>query len=181
MSNEQNQNANALDELFKKVDSVLAKVDLSKTTAESAGFEDLKPGYYLCEVASAKLVESKKTHNPQIALTLSVIEDGFAFDDDDNKITYKGTKNRKIYKYYPLIDETTIKRFVSDMLKFEDEDGESILPAEAFTTAETLSDSLDVIENMRVYTQITVSGEGENKSNWISLISWKRAAELELV
>lgn len=177
MPNEQIPN---MDELFKKVDSVLTKVDLSKTTSESVGFEDLKPGYYLCEVESAKLTESKKTHNPQIALTLKAIADGIAFDDDNNRTKLSGCKNRKVFKYYPLTDETTVKRFVSDMLKFEDENSESILPQEAFTTAETLTDALEVIEGMRVYVQLTVSGEGENKSNWVSLISWKRVAELEL-
>lgn len=170
-----------MDELFKKVDSVLTKVDLSKTTAENAGFEDLKPGYYLCEVESAKLTESKKSHNPQIALTLKVIDDGIAYDDNNDKVALKGCKNRKVYKYYPLTDETTVKRFVSDMLKFEDETGSSILPQEAFTTAETLNDSLEVIESMRVYVQLTVSGEGENKSTWVSLLSWTRVAEIGLI
>lgn len=178
MPNEQVPN---MDELFKKVDSVLNKVDLSKTTAENIGFEDLKPGYYFCEVESAKLAESKKSHNPQIALTLKTIDDGFAIDEDDNRTVLKGSKNRKLFKYYPLTDETTVKRFVSDMLKFENEDGESILPQEAFTTAETLSDALEVIEGMRIYVQLTVSGEGDNKSNWVSLLSWKRVADLELI
>ena len=170
-----------MDELFKKVDSVLNKVDLSKTTADSVGFEDLKPGFYFCEVESAKLTESKKSHNPQIALTLKTIDDGFAIDDEDNKIKLSGSKNRKVFKYYPLIDETTVKRFVSDMLKFEDDKGESILPQEAFTTAEVLADSLEVIEGMRIYIQLTVSGEGDSKSNWVSLLSWSRVAQLELL
>lgn len=178
MPNEQIPN---MDELFKKVDSVLTKVDLSKTTAENVGFEDLKPGYYFCEVESAKLTESKKTHNPQIALTLKTIANGFDIDENDVHNELKGSKNRKIFKYYPLTDETTVKRFVSDMLKFESEDGESILPQEAFTTAETLTDALEVIEGMRIYVQLTVSGEGESKSNWVSLLSWKRVADLELV
>jgi hypothetical protein len=177
MPNEQIPN---MDELFKKVDSVLTKVDLSKTTSENIGFEDLKSGYYLCEVESAKLTESKKSHNPQIALTLKTIDDGFMIDDDDNRVVYTGSKNRKIFKYYPLIDETSVKRFVSDMLKFEDDDGNSILPQEAFTTAETLTDSLEVIEGMRIYIQLTVSGEGEAKNNWTSLLSWKRVAQLEI-
>ena len=170
-----------MEELFKKVDSVLTKVDLTKTTADNIGFEDLKQGYYICEVETAKLTESKKSHNPQVALTLKTIDDGFDIDDEDNRIPLKGSKNRKIFKYYPLTDETTVKRFVSDMLKFENEDGSPILPPAAFTTAETLSDALDVIEGMRIYVQLSVSGEGENKSTWTSLLSWKRVADLELM
>lgn len=170
-----------MNELFKKVDDVLSKVDLSKTTAESAGFAELQPGYYLCEVTGADLGTSKNSGNPQIKLTLKVVENGIAFDDDDNVIVREGSKNRNIFKYYPLKDESTVKRFVSDMLKFENEDGESILPAEAFTTAEVLNESLDVIVGMRIYVQLTISGEGENKNTWTSLLSWNRANDLELV
>lgn len=170
-------------DLFAKVNEVLNNVDLNKVTAESTGFEELQPGHYLCSVDSAILTESKSSKNPQIKLTLSVSEDGIAHIKDGDEVlveTLKGTKGRKIFKYYPLKDATTVKRFVSDMLKFESEPGEPILPQEAFTNAETLNDALDVLTGMQIYVELTVSGEGENKSTWTNLISWKRAAELEL-
>lgn len=171
-------------EIFNKLDDVLGKVDLSSTTAESSGFADLEPGYYLTAVESAELTTSKKSGNPQVKLVLKIVEDGLAHDmDEAGNVTVrplKGSKNRYIYKYYPLKDDTTVKRFVSDMLKFEVKEGEPALPAEAFTTAAVLSDSLAAIADMQIYVQISVSGEGENKTSWTNLISWKRAKEIEL-
>lgn len=170
-------NENNIAEIFGKVDAILSKVDLSKTTAESAGFEDLEQGYYLCEVLTAELTESKK-QDPQIKLTLSVVQDGVYFDEEDNMIERPHSKGRRLYKYYPLKDEMTVKRFVSDMLKFEDENGDPILPQEAFTSAETLSDALDVITGMQVYVNLTVSGEKESRNTWISLLAWSRVDDL---
>lgn len=170
-------------DVFGKLDDILKKVDLNKVTSESVGFEDLKPGHYLCAVDEATLTVSKNTGNPQVKLTLSVVEDGIAHVMDGNDVlieTIKGSKGRKVFKYYPLKDETTVKRFVSDMLKFESEEGEPILPQEAFTTADVLNDALDVLVGMQIYVELTVRGEGENKSTWTNLISWKRARDLEL-
>lgn len=170
-------------DIFAKVNEVLNSVDLNKVTAESTGFEELQPGHYLCTVDSAVLTESKSSKNPQVKFTLTVAEDGIGTVKKDDEVlieTLKGTKGRKIFKYYPLKDATTAKRFVSDMLKFESEPGVPILPQEAFTTAETLNDALDVLTGMQIYVELTVSGEGENKSTWTNLISWKRAADLEL-
>lgn len=173
-----------MQDIFTKLDDVLGKVDLSNTTSESSGFSDLEPGYYLTEIDSAELTSSKKSGNPQVKLVLKVVEDGVAHDMDEagnvSVRTLKGCKNRFIYKYYPLKDDATVKRFVSDMLKFEVKDGEPALPAEAFTTAAVLSDSLAAIEGMQIYAQISISGEGESKTSWTNLISWKRAKQIEL-
>ena len=178
MTDDENQN------LFAKIDDVLKNVDLSTTTSEGAGFEELKPGYYLGSVDNAQICTSKSSGNPQVKVCFTVAEDGIAYNTDDagnvEVEVLKGSKGRKIFKYYPLKDAATVKRFVSDMLKFEDQDGNSILPAEAFTTAAVLADALDAIAGMQVYLQLTVSGEGETKTTWTNLISWKRAAQLEL-
>ena len=173
-----------MNDVFSKLDEVLGKVDLSDTTSESSGFSDLEPGYYLVSVDSAELTASKKSGNPQVRLVLKVVENGVAYDADEaGNLTVrdlKGSKGRCIFKYYPLKDDSTVKRFVSDMLKFEVKEGEPALPAEAFTTAAVLADSLDAITDMQVYAQLTSSGEGENKTTWTNLISWKRAKQLEL-
>ena len=181
---------NGMYDIFKKVNTILGNINqdsLSKVTADSSGFAELVPGYYLVSVDEAILTTSKSHGDPQVKLTLAIVDDGLAFEeneDDPNaevKIsTITGVKNRKIFKYYPLKDETTVKRFVSDMLKFEDKDGAPILPAEAYTTAETISDALRLIEPMQVSVSVTVSGEGDKKSTWTNLISWKRAKDLEL-
>jgi hypothetical protein len=95
----------------------------------------------------------------------------------------ENTKNRKIFKYYPLVNEKNVNSFVSDMLKFEGETaGESILPKEAFTSGEVLEDALDVLTGSRIYIQVstTVKKSTGEASKWNNLVSWKRAESLGL-
>lgn len=169
------------------LNSILGQADLSDVTAESTGFSDLPDGYYLCEVEEAKLTESKSSHQPMVAITLKVSEDGIdASVDDNGNVSSEAipkTKNRKIFKYYVLKDETSVRRFVTDMLKFEgDVAGESLLPKEAFTTSETIEDALDILTGYRLYIQVstTVKEDDNSKSVWYNFITWKRAAMLEL-
>ena len=95
-------------------------------------------------------------------------------------IDLKKTKGKLIFKHFVLKDETSIKRFVSDMLKFEDSDGNSYLPKEAFTNADIVGEAIDSLIGMRIYAQISNTEKDGNVSQWINFVSWKRASDLSL-
>lgn len=167
--------------IFGALDSVLSNTDLADVTAESTGFNELPDGYYLSELEKAELKESKSSHQPMVALQFKVVEDGKAVDAD-SFVSIPKTKNRKIFMYYVLKDEASVKRFVTDMLKFEgDKKGEPILGKEYFTNSQLLTDALDVLVGMRIYVQSsTTTNDDDTTSVWKNLISWKRAEALEL-
>lgn len=166
-------------ELLNQLDELLIGTDFKDVSADGAGFEDLKPGYYLGEVEKAELTTSKSSGNLMVMMRFKIVEDGVDLDEDGNKISLKG-KNRVIFKYFSLKDEASVKRMASDMMKFEDNAGVPLLPKEAFMTSSTLEDSLDVITGMRIYLHVTESERNGEKSSWTNLVSWKRAAALEL-
>lgn len=172
-------------ELFSRLDDILSDVDLSDITQDSAGFEALPDGYYLCEVENTELKESKSSHNPMVAFTFKICENGIVPTVNDNGnnefIQLSKTKNRKIFMYFVLKDERSIKRFASDMLKFEDSYGDPILPKEAFMSSDTILDALDCLVGMRLYINVSTSENDDGtKSQWNNLISWKRANIMEL-
>lgn len=168
--------------LFKSLDGVLSNTDLSDVTAESNNFSELPDGYYLCEVKKAELKESKSSHMPMVAFQMTVVEDGLGVNEDASFFDLKKTKNRQIFLYYVLKDENAVRRFVTDMLKFEgDKEDEPILGKEYFTNSEVLIDALDILVGMRVYVQSSTSKNDDGtSSNWKNIISWKRARLLEL-
>lgn len=172
---------------FNELNALLGSVNLDNVTADSgSGFEELPDGYYLSEVESAELTTSKNTGNPQVAMQLKVVEDGLGSYVDERGFAklrnIEHTKNRKIFKYYPLTNEKTVKTFVSDMLKFEGTPGEPLLPEEAFMTGEVLEEALSILVGSRIYVQIsTTTKKGtDEKQSWKNLISWNRAKTLEL-
>lgn len=176
-------------DIFDQLDKILSNTNFEGVTEESSGFEDLPDGYYLCEVDKAEIKASKSSGQPMAAFQFSVVENGVDVDQNENgAISMKElskTKGRKIFKYYVLKDESSVKRFASDMLKFEgDTEGEPLLPKEAFSSSETVEDALDVLTGMRIYTQQSTSVravDGKDvESKWVNLISWKRARALEL-
>ena len=175
--------ANEIDrtKLFAQLDGLLADTDISEVTSESSGFESVPDGYYLSEVKKAELTESKTSHNPMVSFQFTICEDGTSIDDDGDTKINKGTKNRTLFVHFPLKDERSVKRFVTDMLKFEGETpGEPLLGKEYFTNSELLIDALDVLIGMRIYVQVSTTEKDGQKSTWNNLISWKRAAALEL-
>ena len=172
-------------EALSLLDSILARTTLEDVSAESQGFSELPDGYYLCEVEKTEFKESKTSKLPMVSFTFKIVEDGTGFEyteNDAKKILLKGTKNRKIFKHYVFKDESSVKRFASDMLKFEGETaGEPLLPKEAFISSETMLDALDILVGMRIYIQSDTSEKDDGtKSTWYNLISWKRVGELEL-
>lgn len=171
-----------LNALFQSLDAVLKQTDLSDVTAESTNFSELPDGYYLCEVEKAELKESKSSHQPMVAFQFAVVADGLGIDENAGLVEIKKTKGRKIFMYYVLKDENAIRRFATDMLKFEGEKkGEPILDKAYFTTSSVLLDALDILVGMRIYIQSSTSvNDDKSKSIWKNLISWKRAEALEL-
>lgn len=168
--------------LHEQLDALLGNVDLSDVSADSSGFSELPDGYYLCEVDKAELKMSKTSGKPMAAFQFSIVEDGKGIDESGKFVNLKKTKGRKIFIHYVLKDESWVRRFATDMLKFEGENpGEPLLPKEAFTTSSTIEDALDVLTGMRIYIQVsTTENDDGTKSTWNNLISWKRVAALEL-
>ena len=171
--------------MFSQLDELLSSISVEKISSESTGFEDLKDGYYLCEVVNAELKLSKNSGNPMASFQLKVLEDGLDVvltDTDDIVFSpLKGSKGRYIFKHFVLKDERSVKSFISDMLKFEAEPGESFLPKEAFTTSEVIDESIAALVGMRIYVQISTSeNQDGTTSSWTNFLSWKRVSALEL-
>lgn len=171
-----------LKSVFNALDALLNETDLSDVTADGNNFSELPDGYYLCEVEKAELKESKSSHQPMAAFQLKIVEDGVSVDTSGELVKCNKTKNRKIFLYYVLKNESAIRRFVTDMLKFEgDVAGEPILGKEYFTNSALIEDALDILVGMRIYCQSsTTVNDDDTVSVWKNLISWKRAAALNL-
>lgn len=171
-----------LKNMFSSLNELLGKTDLEDVTSESTGYSELPDGYYLSEVEKAELTESKNSHLPMVSFQFKIVEDGKGVAEDASYFELKGTKNRKIFVYYVFKDESSVQRFVRDMLKFEGEtEGEPLLGKEYFTEAEVLADALDILTGSRIYIQCsTTRKDGAEPTTWKNLISWKRAKALEL-
>ena len=171
--------------MFEKLNGLLEGIKLDDVTSEKTGdYPTLPEGYFLAEVKKAELKESKSSGNPMASFTLETVEDGIdvVFEDDDIKyIALPKTKKITTFKHFVLKDEASIKRFVSDMLKFEDGDGNPYLPKEAFLNGELVEQAIESLEGMRIYIQVTITEKEDNtKSTWINFISWKRSNDLGL-
>lgn len=177
---------NEIKKLHEQLDALLGNTDLSDVSAEGPGFSELPDGYYNCEVETAELKVSKSSGQPMVSFKFKVTENGYAVQIDEKQNVHlseiKKTKDRVIFIHYVLKNETWVKRFVTDMLKFEGEvAGEPLLPKEAFIASETIEDALDLLVGKRIYVQVsTTTNEDDTESTWKNLISWKRAAALEL-
>ena len=173
-------------DLIASINELLKQTNINDVTSESNNFQELPEGYYLCTVDTAEIKESKASGKPMIAFTFTVSENGhhYVADKDGNAEMQevKGSKNRKIFMYYVLKDTQSVRRFVSDMLKFEGEEaGKPLLDKEYFMNFEILEDALKILEGMRIYVQVTKSENQDGTTrNWQNLISWKRAAALDL-
>ena len=176
-----------MNNFLSQIDNLLGSVKLDDVSAESnENRQELPDGYYLCEVEKAELTESKSTHMPMAAFTFKIAENGIAADmNEAGDITMKElekTAGKKVWMYYVLKDEKSIRRFVSDMLKFEGEQrGEPLLGKEYFTNSEILAEALEVLVGARVYIQISTSENKDGSTNkWQNLISWTRVERLGL-
>lgn len=173
-------------QLIASINELLKQTNIDDVTSESNTFQELPEGYYLCSVDNAEIKESKASNNPMVAFTFTVTENGHSYvADKDGNVEMKevkGSKNRKIFMYYVLKDTSSVRRFVSDMLKFEGEEkGKPLLDKEYFMNSEILADALNILKDMQIYIQITKSTNDDGTSrSWQNLISWKRANALDL-
>lgn len=171
--------------LSDQLDALLSSTDTSKVTSEGIGFEDLPVGYYLAEVETATLTISKSSKLPMVSLKLKIVDNGLTINSDDELVSIPSTKNRFVFKHYPFKDEDSVKRYVSDMLSFLDENDEPLLPAEAWKSKVTMEASLEVLEMVkpRVWVNITLSKTPNEQgvySTFTNIMSWKRAGMLGL-
>lgn len=171
-------------ENFVNLKDLLQQIDWN-TVTEDDGFQDLPEGYYLCEVEKAELKENKAQTNQQVSFTFKVVEDGLAegMDVRGNSVlqTISGTHNRKVFKHYPFKDAAGVKRFVTDMLKFEgDTPGEPLLEKEYFMMEETIEDALNILVGRRIYVQASHKEYQGKTSCWYDIVGWTRANALGL-
>lgn len=170
---------------FIKLGDLLTQVNWDTVTDEQS-FDDLPEGFYLCEVETAVLKMNKAETNQQVSITFKVVEPGLAetVDERGNSVLQelKGTVNRKIFKHYPFKDTNGIKRFIVDMMKFEQPDnpGTPLLGVEYFMTEETFPDALECLQTSRIYVQASYKESQGKKNCWYDIISWDRAAKLGL-
>ncbi len=172
-----------MSDIFDAVNAVLDKVNVNDVTAESSEqFTSLPDGYYYTEVESAELTLSKNTKQPQVKWVMKNIEDGITMDDDDKLHYIRGSKNKKHFTYSSLKDERNVENFISDALKFEGEvKGKPYLEREYFTTAETLSDALELLIGKRIWLHVeTTEKDDGTTSTWTRFVSFARANKLGL-
>lgn len=185
----QNNEVVLTDELRQQLNELLGNTDLSNVTAEGAGFGELPIGYYLGEVKKATLTVSKSSGVPMVSLQLSVVKDGLKVNDDPTDDSFSPiahTKNRMIFIHYPFKDSASVIRFASDMEKFEGQNGDPLLPKEAFVNSDTLEEALSILEEMNPRIWInnsqsrTVNPQTGTQGTFANMISWKRAVQLGL-
>lgn len=167
-----------------KLRSVLSDTNLNNIDPNS-DFDGLVDGYYLSELQEANVKFSQSSGKLQVVLKFKTIEEGKSLkvDEDGNtSLINCGCKNRLVWKYFSVETPENVRKFAKEMLKFEDDNMEPILSTEYFTTPELLYDALDVLVGMRIYIQISTTTNDKNEtSSWTNIISWKRAASLELI
>lgn len=175
----QDERDDALLDIFSSVNEILNKVSTEEITSESGdAFSQLPDGYYLAEVVKVNMTESKSSGNPMISWTFKTVEEGVTIDDALKKAVIKNTAKRNLWVHHVLKDQNTVERFISDALKFEgEEEGKPFLDKEYFTTAEVLNDALELLEGLRIWLHVDTDN---NNNTWTRLVSWKRAAKLEL-
>lgn len=166
--------------LYNNVNNILKNINVDEIDPES-DFNKLPDGYYLGSF-KFELGESKKNKNPQIKTTITIVENGLNIDEDGDLVEIPKTKNNKIWKYYPLTDEDSVKKLIKDMLKFEDDEGNTILVKEDFSSLEQIKLSCEVLEEMQLFVNVSnyTKKDGEEGTNY-NLITWKRAEKLGLL
>lgn len=173
------------DDLFNDLDDVLKETDFSQVSAtNNGGFENLPDGYYLCQVEETDLKRSKTSNKPMVAIRFSVVDDGYTFDDTDTLKQLSQGRNRLIFKNYPISDSQSAKRFVSDMMKFEDpnNEGQPLLPAEAWKDTDTLRQSIEALRMLesRIWVHLETRDYNGKANQWTNLVSFDRAMQLGL-
>lgn len=179
-----------LEKFREAINATLSKVDTEKVTEEGIKTE-LPDGYYLCEIKSAELTESKN-HNLMVAIQFTTTEDGqqSIIDEDGfaKTVPAPNTKDKIIYQNYVISNEMNAGFFIADMLKFEDpESNTPIFDKDSdFADIDAIANVCDILNQYQPFVYIMVStveskdepGKTEKK---YKPISWKRAQRLELI
>lgn len=160
------------------LDEILKNIKIEEIKSDNEGYENLPDGYYLCEVEKVEFKESKSSGNEMIAWQFKVVENGIDFDEELNKQYIQNTVNRKIFTYHVLKDETSIKRAISDLLKFEETEGESLLSKEYFISKESMELCFQLLIGRNIYIKLETD---KDNNQWKRFVSWKGAKKLELV
>jgi len=168
-------------DLYSNVNNILKNINVEEIDPEAIDYRKLQDGYYLCSF-KFELTTSKKSGNLQIKASMNTEENGIEVNEDGDLVEIPKTKNTKLWKYYPLTDEDSIKKAIKDMLKFEDEDGQPILEKEDFETLEKIELACGALEELQLFVNVSnyTKKDGEEGTNY-NLITWKRAEKLGLL
>lgn len=160
------------------LDEILKNIKLEDISSEGTGFSELPDGYYLCEVEEVKFAVSKTTGNDMLSWRLKVVENGINFDDNFDKKYIQNTKNRKIFMFSSLRDQASVEKTISDLMKFEKEEGVSLLQKEYFINKEIMTEALALLIGLNIYVQLDTDKDG---NQWKRFVNWKGAQKLGLV
>lgn len=174
------------------LDALLSASNLSKVTADGAGFEDLPAGFYLTEVAMTNL-KLNKNGDPMVSFQQKIVDNGWKYDEEaDNYVRVPGSKGRVIFKNWNFVTEQDVKRFVSDMLKFENPEkpGEPLLEMLKENPSDDIMDFfknttalLEVIKFLadfkcRIYVQVSEYTKNGEKRTSQNLVKWAAIEEI---
>lgn len=168
-----------IQKLYSDVNSILKGINVKKIDPNKDDFQNLPSGYYLCSFKME--VTTSNAGNLQVKCEMKVVESGLKVNEDGDYEEIKGTVNRKMWKYYSLKDEESVTKLIKDMLKFEDDNGESLLVEEDFESMEQIEAACEVIEDMQLYVNVNTKEKNGESSSFVNVLSWKRAEELGLL
>lgn len=168
--------------LSAKINAIASQTDLTTIKGEDATYSQLPEGYYLCEVTDWELREVGTQQEPMYMIKMKITDDGITIDDKGSNVEIKSTKGKTLNLLYMITTTDNFKRFVNDMLKFEQEEGVSLLDKEYFNYDETINDALDITKGRRLWVQVysyTSKVDGSIKYG-NRAISFARAKQLDL-
>lgn len=159
------------------LNEILKNMQLEKISSEDTGYQELPDGYYLAEVEKVEFTVSKSGKD-MIKWQFKVVENGIRFNSEYEKEYIEKSINRKIFMFSLLSDENSVQRTLSNLLKFEKDEGKPILNAEYFINQEILAEALQLLNGANIFIHLDTD---KNGNQWKRLVSWKGAAKLELV
>lgn len=165
------------------LDGILTESNLKDIKAEGDR-QELPEGYFLCEVIKAELRESSKG-DAMVMVQWKTVEDGISVvltDKNEPKlVNIDKTANVSFANFYVLKDEKSIRRYIADMIKFEDpETHEQLLDEQCFLSSDLIEQALDILQGMRLYVNVSKSEKDNVTSTWYNPITWNRAEKLKL-
>lgn len=161
------------------LDDILKDVNLENINSEFQNFPDLPDGYYLATVEKVEFKLSKNTGSEMIAWQFRTVENGIKFNDDFKKEYIPNTQNRKIFIYHSLKNKENVERAISDLLKFEQEPGVSVIKKEHLNSRENIQKCFELLIGGNIFLHLEANKDGSDQ--WKRMLSWKAAEKLELI